>query len=415
MDSELNRNSTSWLGARGAVRRCLLAGILSPVLVGCGTGPQAESPFAQQPAAVEGHVDEIALTTIRLTPEAEERVGIETALVVLDAVDRQRTLGGEVVVPPGATIAVTAPFAGTLSLPENASVPAVGSMLRESQPLFLIRPLDRDLRGTNPVAQAEADLARAQAQIDAAEIRLTRTEQLLRDQAGSQRQVDDARAELAQAEAAAQGARAQIEYLRGIPLEAGSGLLIAAPADAQVLRVLAVAGQSVAAGSPLVEVADLSNLWLKVPVYVGEVDAIAADSSALVHGLGASAGPGAFAARPVTAPPSGNPDVATVDLYYGLPNDGGAWRPGQKVGVTLELTGAQESLRVPWSAVVQDIYGGSWVYVRTQPQTYVRTRVAVERVENDVAILDRGPEAGAEVVTAGTAELFSTEFGTGSH
>ena len=104
----------------------------------------------------------------------------------------------------------------------------------------------------------------------------------------------------------------------------------------------------------------------------GDLDTIATGRPALIHGLGVAPGPSAIAVRPVAAPPSGNPDVATVDLFFQLPNQSRNYRPGQKLGVTLELTGTAEALQIPWSAIVQDIYGGSWVYVRTEPQTFVR-------------------------------------------
>ena len=81
----------------------------------------------------------------------------------------------------------------------------------------------------------------------------------------------------------------------------------------------------------------------------------------------------------------------------------------------MELSGAAEALRIPWSAVVQDVSGGSWVYVETARATFVRTRVAVERVDGDMAVLAHGPAIGTAVVVAGAAELFGTEFGVGGH
>jgi hypothetical protein len=70
-------------------------------------------------------------------------------------------------------------------------------------------------------------------------------------------------------------------------------------------------------------------------------------------------------------------------------------------------------LVVPWSAVTHDINGGAWVYENVAPQQYARRRVEVRRVVGPLAVLARGPAVGAKVVTAGVAELFGTEFGTG--
>ena len=66
---------------------------------------------------------------------------------------------------------------------------------------------------------------------------------------------------------------------------------------------------------------------------------------------------------------------------------------------------------VPWSAVIHDIYGGTWVYARTAPQVYSRIRVLVEYVDGDLAVIKDGPKLNSVVVTAGAAELFGTEVG----
>ena len=79
--------------------------------------------------------------------------------------------------------------------------------------------------------------------------------------------------------------------------------------------------------------------------------------------------------------------------------------------VNVDLKASGEHLVVPWSAVLQDIHGGSWVYVQRAPGVYVRTRIDLLQVAGDVAVLARGPDPGVEVVTVGVAELAGSEFG----
>ena len=81
------------------------------------------------------------------------------------------------------------------------------------------------------------------------------------------------------------------------------------------------------------------------------------------------------------------------------------------MGVALTLKSEAESLTLPWSAVIQDIHGGTWVYEQTGERTYVRRRVAVRYVVDDTAVLAFGPPPGTQVVAAGAAELFGTETG----
>jgi multidrug efflux pump subunit AcrA (membrane-fusion protein) len=194
-----------------------------------------------------------------------------------------------------------------------------------------------------------------------------------------------------------------------------AALDVAAP-DSGVLRnVQAAPGQMVASGTPLFEVLNQDVVWVRVPVYSGDVATIVSDKPARVGPLGAAASAGGydkgFAAKPVEAPPSADPLASTVDLFFELENKDGAMSPGQKVGVTLSLRDEQQSLLVPWSAVVFDVYGGAWVYENTGPQAYARRRVQVRHVVDGQAVLASGPAAGTKVLTEGAAEVFGFEMG----
>jgi hypothetical protein len=68
---------------------------------------------------------------------------------------------------------------------------------------------------------------------------------------------------------------------------------------------------------------------------------------------------------------------------------------------------------VPYSAVLYDAKGDTWVYANPEPLTYVRERVTVDYIQGDQAVLTDGPPEGTPVVTVGAAELYGTEFGVG--
>ena len=55
--------------------------------------------------------------------------------------NRSRTYGGEVTLPTGASIIVSAPFSGTLQSPGKGSVPNVGTAVKFGQPVFQLLPL----------------------------------------------------------------------------------------------------------------------------------------------------------------------------------------------------------------------------------------------------------------------------------
>jgi membrane fusion protein, heavy metal efflux system len=261
--------------------------------------------------------------------------------------------------------------------------------------------------------QIDREITSAQTRVEAARVRYNRAEQLLRERAGSEKAVEQAREDLNLAENDLRAAQARLEQFEKEPASADVTITIAAPRDGIVHKVLASGGQTVASGAPLFEVADLSTIWIKVPVYVGDLRLIDRRQTARVHALNDPPGLPSRPAQPANAPPSANPTNDTADLYFEMANANGLLRPGQKIGVTLAERDSEESLVVPWSAVLHDAVGGTWVYENIAPQQFARRRIEVRRVVNSLAVIGRGPAPGAKVVTAGAAELFGTEFGAG--
>ena len=82
-----------------------------------------------------------------------KRLGIETATAAVETVSRTRSVGGEIIAPPGGAVTVTAPAAGTLQA-AGGGVPSPGRRVTRGQAifsLFAIQPPDRDL-GSKPNA-----------------------------------------------------------------------------------------------------------------------------------------------------------------------------------------------------------------------------------------------------------------------
>src|SRR5512134_1198406 len=66
---------------------------------------------------------------------------------------------------------------------------------------------------------------------------------------------------------------------------------------------------------------------------------------------------------------------------------------------------------VPYSAVLYDARGDTWVYTSPEALVFVRQRVSVDRIDGDRVILTDGPPAGVTFVTVGGAELLAAELG----
>lgn len=72
-----------------------------------------------------------------------------------------------------------------------------------------------------------------------------------------------------------------------------------------------------------------------------------------------------------------------------------------------------QRLTVPYAAVIYDADGGTWTYTNPEPLVYVRHRISVDYINQDLAVLTDGPSPDTAVVVAGAAELFGAEFGVG--
>lgn len=381
------------------------------------------------PANVAKVVKEDDLNTVALSEDAEKRIGLTLAPVERKSVRRVRVYGGEVAVPAGRTILVAAPLGGVLKVPAGGELKA-GQTVKAGSTVFQLTPLlTPDGRATlsASLAEAEGQVNNARAQVELTRIALERARRVLREGAGSQRQVDEAQAAATVADRTLAATSARQAILKKVVGDADAGTAAPIPIDAPqdgILRVVsALPGQTVPSGAALFEVVDLSALWVRVPLPVGDLDGIDRAEPAQVGKLSAPPGTRLLAARPAAAPPSASALSATVDVFYELANADGKLTPGQRLGVTVPLADAREARTVPWSAVVFDVHGGTWVYEQVAPRTYVRRRTLVAYTAGADAVLADappdapanspaiGPPAGARVVATGGQQLFGAETG----
>lgn len=401
----------------------ICAGVLAlatlPGIWGCEPPKTAEAHKPPSPAKVEKPAKEETLGTITLEPQAEKRLGVETAEVKFEPVVRSRAYAGDVIVPPGRLIVVSAPFIGTLVAPPGG-IPSPGTALKKGQTVISLLPL------LSPEARATMTTARvdAEGKVDQAKKQLAQAEQVLKRNEDLRRgnpvvgaaSIEDARAQRDIAKSALGAAEANRDVLERTIRETGIGsatpMPLFAPEDGVLRNVQALEGQQVAAAAILFEVERVDPVWVKVPVYVGEKDNIMRGRPAAVGSLSDPTGAKSILAKPVhDPPPAGDPLALTVDAFYEVPNADHSFYPGQKVGVSVPMKGEETSLVIPRSAIYLDYNGGTWVYEQVKEHTYIRRRVEVDHILGESAVLARGPKPGTKVMTVGVAEVFGTEFG----
>jgi len=339
--------------------------VATVLLVGVVAGCKPANTDAAKPVPavhVSKKMPEADLAVVTLTPEAEKRLGIATLTVASRSIEPTRSYGGELMLP----------------LARAGS----SANIKEGRSIFSIVPgmTSADLVRT-ALAQVDADgaIAVAKLQLEGARLAFKRAEELNAAKSGIGRTVDDARTQVGLAEAA----------LR----------------TAQERRALL--------GAPIFDAVNSNQLWVRVPVYVGDLAQLDPTAPATISLFGAGAKEPGFTATPIAVPFSASANPLISELFYELKAGTPGLRPGLKVSVSLPAQGSEASKIVPASAILYDINGGTWVYEAIGAQTFTRRRVEVRRILGAEAVLSRGPKSGAMIVTAGAMELFGTEFGAG--
>ena len=118
-----------------------------------------------------------------------------------------------------------------------------------------------------------------------------------------------------------------------------------------------------------------------------------------------------ISARPSGMEPIEDARRSMLTVYYVVPGPDNGLALNKRMRVELPLAGSEEPRKVvPYSALYYAANGATWVYVNTAPLTYERTRVVVERIDGDLAVLSDGPPVDTPVVTIGAALLYGTEI-----
>ncbi|MFZ5830259.1 MAG: efflux RND transporter periplasmic adaptor subunit, partial [Planctomycetota bacterium] len=299
---------------------CVAAGWALLRFTGNEAAGKPKEPALAPPATVATTLKEEQINTIVLSDEAVKRLALRTEPVTRSAVHRVRIVGGEVLTQPGHTIIVSAPVAAVLKAPDGKA-PLPGQSVRRGQPMFELQPLLSPEGRANLAAarlEAEGQVRSADTNLDAATVALDRAKRVFAAEAGSRRAVDEAQAQFDLAVKALDIAKQRLQLLSQVVGEVESGtagpIMVRSPCDGLLRDVLALPGQNVPSGASLFEVVDLSRVWVRVPVYVGDLPQVNADAPAAVGDLTARPGALPEEALPVSAPPSADPNAGTVDL-----------------------------------------------------------------------------------------------------
>jgi membrane fusion protein, multidrug efflux system len=276
-----------------------------------------------------------------------------------------------------------------------------GQEVRQGDLLAQIDPRPFEIQ----VKQAEAALAKDQAQASQARLLLTRNEALRKENLIAQEQLDEQRAMVAQLEAAVQADHAQVDNAK-LQL---SYTRITAPLNGRTGLRQVDAGNIIHANDPngMVVITQLDPIGVLVTLPQDDLAAINQEMSQ--HQLSALAlsrdGRNDLGTGEVSLVDNLiNPTAGTLKLKAVFPNPKRALWPNLFVKVRVQLSTRKGALVVPASAV-QNGPNGTFVYVVKPDQTVEARTVTVATNTGDTAVIDAGLAVGEVVVSEGQFKI----------
>lgn len=388
--------------------------ILSTLLAsGCTKPPAAPPP----PAAEKPKVEADLLHTT-LSAESYKSLGIQSAPVRIQDVQAQLPLTGWIMVRQGNEATLTAPVAGYVRAPVENGTPIAGLTVKQDQQLFLLEPVLGPLEQVQLAALKrgyENELAKARENLLVAEKEQSRVQDLFKQGLRSQQEIEKSRAAFKAAHEDFTAAEDKKQLFDGAGTAQLAPRPIMAPRAGTVLSVVVAPGQYVPAAAPLATVADLSQLWVRVPVpehYLPQLDR-GKPVTVTLRSPDAKPGP-SFEAKPLALVPVVDPLKHTADMIYEVAPQRTLLAKDQMVTVALLLGEEHKETVVPYSAVIYDAYGGTWIYLdqgaHDESHVFERMRVELGPSLKDGVVVRPGCKANERVVVAGAAALFSREF-----
>jgi multidrug efflux pump subunit AcrA (membrane-fusion protein) len=244
--------------------------------------------------------------------------------------------------------------------------------------------------------RAESDLAEAKANLELNQSIVKSRRQLFAEGAIPGRDLDTAQAALVQAQAAFDAAKTHLDSVRSVSraaaLEAAQGQLnsaegkykgaeaevnyseIRSPIDGMVTDRPLFAGETAAAGTPLITVMETSSLIAKAHIGQSAALQLKLGSEAQVHVPGLA---DPVAGKVSLISPALDPGSTTVEIWIRIDNKSGALKVGTPVKVSIAGASVAQAWKIPNSAVLASEDGSKAVMVVASDGTAHRKPVTL--------------------------------------
>ncbi len=233
---------------------------------------------------------------------------------------------------------------------------------------------------------AEAALVQAQAAYDTATKHLQSVQSVSRAAA-----LQEAQGQLTSAEGKLQGADAQVSYSE-----------IRSPINGVVTDRPLFAGETAAAGAPLITVMDTSTLLAKAHLAQSATQRMKVGDSAEIHVPGLDT---PVPAKVSLISPALDPGSATVEVWLKIDNKDGALKVGTPVKVIIAGRSVAQAWKIPVSAVVTAQDGSKFVMLVGADSVAHRKPVTLGITDGDDVQVLSGLNGSDQVITGGAYGL----------
>jgi cobalt-zinc-cadmium efflux system membrane fusion protein len=250
------------------------------------------------------------------------------------------------------------------------------------------------------IGKARSENITAQAKLQLAKQTLERKRRLAGEHIVAQRDVQEAEAAVASAEADVRASRSTLQALDAADNDADSSQLsLRAPISGMVIERTALMGQLAEPAQPLFKIADLSNVWLSVHAFERDAVRLRTGKTAKVT---LSALPGrTFQAKITLIGKQVDTASRTIPVRIAIANGRGVLRPGMSATAWVPLgESSQQIITVP-AAAVQRIENQWYVFIPKSQDTFELRQVGRGRdLEGEIEIVS-GLKPGETVVVDG--------------
>ena len=364
----------------------------------------------QRPPSANGRTGKTA-AGVKLDRETQKRIGIELRALQPISERPQITVYGALEQDPSEEFVLRSPLPGFVV--GEGNWPILGGNVREGAVVGAVRPrltaVDQ-LTLRERLATMRTEEQAAEASVDAHREELARLRQLnADDKDASDKAVQEASAQLAAEQAKLQAAQASVQLIAdALQPESKSGATpLAMSKGGQVLEVSAQPGESVESGQVLIRVASFNHLLARLYVPPGQVV-----DDTVTRGMIAPAGheDDAIPGHRVALAAAIDPKYQGQILIFRISPGKRTLRPGQAVTARLAIPGPEEhGLFIPSRAIVR-FQGQTWVYIKTEPERFVRRAVTPEHAAGGGWVARSGFQPNQQVVVSGAQLLLSEEM-----